>query len=93
MGLFFDWDPHKASLNERKHEVSFNEAATVFSDRQLLIMSDPDHSENEERFIAIGTSSKGRALLVVAQDISDDRLRLISAGKTTASERRDYEQR
>ena len=93
MELFFDWDPQKAVLNERKHGISFNEAATVFSDRQLLVMSDPKHLEDEERFLAIGMSSRQQLLLVVAKDLSDHRLRLISARKTTATERKSYEQR
>ena len=93
MELFFDWDPQKAVLNEKKHGVSFNEAATVFSDRQLLIMSDPKHSEDEERFLAIGISRRQQLLLVVARDLSDNRLRLISARKATAMERKSYEQR
>jgi uncharacterized DUF497 family protein len=93
MDLQFEWDPRKALLNEKKHGVSFNEAGTVFSDRQLLIMTDLAHSDDHDRFVAIGLSARGRLLLVVAKDVDDDQLRLISARRVTSAERTSYEQR
>ncbi|MFI0474072.1 BrnT family toxin [Halomonas sp. HMF6819] len=54
--LCFDWDPHKDTANRRKHGVSFQEAKTAFTDEFGRLISDPDHSENEDRFILLGTS-------------------------------------
>jgi uncharacterized DUF497 family protein len=59
-GLRFEWDGKKARSNFRKHGVSFDEASTLFSDPEELILPDPDHSEDEQRSISIGRSSKGR---------------------------------
>ena len=56
----FDWDPDKATSNLRKHGVSFDEAATVFADPLSITVPDPDHSQNEERFIIVGLSFSRR---------------------------------
>lgn len=56
----FEWDPGKAHDNLGKHDVSFDEAATVFRDSKALSIFDPDHSENEDRWITMGISEKGR---------------------------------
>jgi uncharacterized protein len=93
MDLLFEWSPQKALLNERKHGVSFSEAGTVFSDRQLLILPDSERTGDEGRFVPIGFSDKGRLLLVVAKDMADERLWLISARRPTNAERTNYEQR
>jgi uncharacterized protein len=53
-GLRFEWDPQKAALNLAKHGVSFDEAVTVFYDDAGLLIDDPDHSNEEERFILLG---------------------------------------
>ena len=56
MAYTFEWDPEKALLNERKHGVSFDEAATVFGDPLAVLMPDPDHSKLEERYLLLGLS-------------------------------------
>jgi len=63
--LRFEWDTKKASSNERKHGVTFDEAKSVFSDENALVIPDPDHSQAEDRFIILGMSSHDRALVVV----------------------------
>ena len=55
--ILFEWDENKNKLNRKKHSVSFEEAATVFYDEEALLISDPDHSENEDRFIILGMSA------------------------------------
>lgn len=86
----FAWSRTKAAANERKHGVSFREAITVFGDPISLTAFDPDHSDDEERFITLGTSAVGRLLVVVHAD-RDDFVRIISARKATRRERKDYE--
>jgi uncharacterized DUF497 family protein len=93
MKLFFEWDQRKAARNQTKHGVSFDEARSVFGDPLLLLISDPDHSEDEERFIAIGESREKRLLIVVASELNQDWIRLISARKATNTERSTYERR
>ena len=88
----FEWDPRKATLNRRKHGVSFHEAATVFGDPLALTYHDPDHSIAEQRFVTVGMSSAGR-LLIVAHADRGENIRIISARKTTLRERHDYEQK
>jgi uncharacterized DUF497 family protein len=89
--LFFEWDPVKAAANLRKHKVSFEDAQTVFSDERARLIDDPDHSEDEERFLLLGLSSSLR-LLVVAHCYrsTDTVIRIISARKATADEARHY---
>jgi len=85
------WDPEKAILNKRKHEVDFEEAATVFRDPLLMVQPDVEHSQEEERWLALGKSFRQLLLVVVHTD--DDRtIRLISARKAEPRERRRYEQ-
>ena len=86
----FEWDPDKAAANLKKHKVSFFEAATVFQDLDVVIESDPLHSEGEWRGIAIGYSTLSRVLLVVHTG-RGERTRLISARKATREERRKYD--
>ncbi|HEX6292199.1 MAG TPA: BrnT family toxin [Herpetosiphonaceae bacterium] len=74
----FAWDPNKAASNLAKQKVSFHEAATVFRDPLSITFDDPDHSEDEDRFIIIGTSAGGR-LLMVAHTDRGSRTRIISA--------------
>ena len=62
--IIFDWDENKNKTNIAKHGVDFNEASTVFYDENALIIDDPDHSEDEDRFILIGLSYKTRVLIV-----------------------------
>ena len=87
----FEWDPRKAAANLRKHAVSFAEAATVMSDHLSITFPDPDHSQGEERYITVGTSSRQR-LLIVAHTERGDRIRIISARELTRAEREAYEE-
>jgi uncharacterized DUF497 family protein len=88
----FEWDPDKAKQNRRKHRVSFHEAATVFGDSFSVTYPDPDHSTSERRFITVGMSSAGRVLIVAHVDRKEN-IRIISARKTTQSERNQYEEK
>ncbi len=92
--LQFDWDPRKDTANQRKHGVSFEEALTVFSDERALLIDDPDHSDDEDRFALLGLSASLRTLVVChcyreARDI----IRIITARKATRPERAEYEKR
>jgi uncharacterized DUF497 family protein len=87
----FEWDPAKAAANLKKHGVSFEEAVTVFADPLSLNMPDPSHSVDEQRFLLLGLSGRGR-LLVVAFGERGERTRIITARKATRRERHDYEE-
>ena len=87
----FEWDPNKARRNTKKHDVSFEEATTVFFDSLSATFDDPDHSVGEHRYITIGYSSRNR-LLVVAHGERGDVLRIISARPATAHERKRHEE-
>ena len=87
----FVWDENKAELNLRKHGVSFPEAATVFEDYDALRIYDPDHSEEEDRFIMLGMSSALRILVVChCYRENDGQIRIISARKATRKETATY---
>jgi uncharacterized DUF497 family protein len=86
----FTWDNQKAVRNLRKHGVSFEEAKTAFSDPRHDLFYDPDHSDDEDRYLLIGMSRRGR-LLVVCHTERGSFTRLISARLATSRERRDYE--
>ena len=89
--LRFEWDPKKASRNHSKHGVTFDEASTAFADDHALVIPDPDHSEDEDRFILLGLSSQLRLVVVVhCFREPDDVIRIISARKATRSESRQY---
>jgi len=87
----FEWDPEKAKSNLAKHRVSFEEAATVFFDYRAVTIFDPDHSEEEDRFITVGMSSHARILTVAHAD-REERIRIISARRATRRERSNYEE-
>jgi uncharacterized DUF497 family protein len=87
----FEWDPEKAQKNLQKHEVSFEEASSVFDDPMFIIVLDDEHSDDEERYITIGISNKIR-LLLVAHTERDNRIRMISARKATKHEEKFYEE-
>ena len=89
--LIFEWDPEKARENEQKHGVTFLEAPEVFDDDHSSSVLDPDHSEDEQRYLIFGGSKNGK-LLVVSYTERGDRVRLISARQMTPRERRAYEQ-
>ncbi len=91
MGYIFEWDPKKANSNARKHEVTFDEASTVFADPLALLMADPDHSIGEEPHLLLGMSNR-RRLVVVAFAERPPRTRLISARRATRQEQRQYEE-
>ena len=91
MPLEFEWDTRKAKGNRQKHGVSFEEASTVFSDSLATTIDDPVHSEDEDRFIILGESSR-RRLLVVSFTERETRIRIISARVATRRERKDYEE-
>jgi uncharacterized DUF497 family protein len=91
VGYTFEWDPIKAASNLRDHGVSFEDASTVFADPLAMLMADPDHSVDEERFVLLGESTQ-RKLLVVAFAERPPRTRLISAREATRHERRQYEE-
>jgi len=85
------WDPMKALFNKEKHGVEFEEAATVFRDPLLLVQPDLEHSQDEERWIALGKSAR-ELLLVVVHTENERTIRLISARRAEPRERRRYEQ-
>jgi len=86
----FEWDEDKAQSNLKKHGISFEEAATIFNDRRIATASDPDHSEDEERYVSLGMSVILR-LLTVIHTYRVPRIRLISARKATKAEKKNYE--
>jgi len=89
--LRFEWDPDKATLNFKKHGVSFDEARTVFFDERARLIDDPDHSDGEDRFILLGLSSAMRVVLVCHCLRGEDQLiRIISARKATPRESTSY---
>lgn len=90
--LRFEWDENKNEINKRKHKISFEEAKTVFYDDEALVIDDPDHSEEEERFIILGFSERANLLVVChCYRASETVIRIISARKATKSERNFYE--
>lgn len=91
MALEFEWDAGKAAENIRKHGVSFEEVLSVFTDILSVTIPDPDHSNQESRWLQLGMSGRGR-LLVVSFTERDGHLRIISARVATRSERHDYEE-
>ncbi len=91
MQTLFEWDRRKAETNFRKHGVSFEEAQMVFTDPLAITLPDPDHSDDEERFIDIGTSDN-QCVLVVGYTERGQRIRLIHARKATPGECKRYEE-
>lgn len=89
MALQFEWDASKSKANLRKHEISFEEAASVFLDPFSVTMADPDHSLGEDRYVDIGYSDRGRLLVVVYTD-RGTAIRVISCRKATPQEREYY---
>lgn len=88
----FEWDPNKNEINKQKHKISFEEAKTVFYDPEALVIADPDHSDEEDRFIILGLSTKANLLVVChCYRESDTVIRLISARKATKTESKYYE--
>lgn len=86
----FEWHLEKAHKNLSKHGVSFDEAATVFGDPLAVTIDDPDHSQEEQRFLTTGLSKRQR-LLIVAHTARESQVRIFSAREVTRSEREQYE--
>ena len=89
--MIIEWDAVKARKNLAKHEVSFDEASTVFGDPLSLTIPDPIHSHQEERFVTVGVTANLKTVVVVHVD-RGERIRIISARHATWRERRDYEE-
>ena len=91
MSIKFEWNRRKAQQNLRKHRVDFTEASTVFADTLSITIPDPDHSEDEERWVTIGLSNRQRWLVVVHTE-EEETIRIISARTADRLERRKYEE-
>ena len=89
-GLDFEWDDVKAAINERKHGVTFDEAAESFDDPWARVIDDPDHSDEEERFILMGMSLRMHVLTVCHCIRRGSTIRIISARRSTRNEERQY---
>lgn len=92
MGYRFEWDRGKAISNAHKHDVTFEEASTVFRDPLAFIFDDGNHSEDERREIIIGHSMGGRLAIVCFTERAAGIIRIISARPTTKKERENYEE-
>ncbi len=92
----FQWDPHKAEKNVRKHGISFELAVTVFDDPLHVSIVDPESSIKEERWVTIGCSMDRRVTLVVhtyrVLEGNEEVIRIISARRATRKEKKDYEE-
>ncbi len=89
--LRFEWDPAKAAANLKKHGIGFDEARSVFADERAKLIGDPDHSEDEDRFVLLGLSTSLRMLVVChCYRSKNNTIRIISARKATATESRIY---
>lgn len=92
--ICFEWDLAKNKANREKHGISFEEAESVFYDENALVRDDPDHSDEEDRFIILGFSSLANMLVVShCYREQDEVIRIISARKATKSERAQYQER
>jgi uncharacterized DUF497 family protein len=89
--LSFEWDERKNASNKKKHGISFEEAKSVFTDQFARLISDPDHSDDEDRFILLGTSIQSKLLVVCHCIRMNDSIRIISARKADKQEREIYE--
>ncbi len=90
-GLRFAWDQRKNKFNEKKHGVDFEEARTAFHDEHAILFNDPDHSEDEFRFLLLGLTFKLRIVVVChCYREGDQVIRIISARRADKSEEREY---
>ena len=89
-GIHFEWDERKSIENKRKHGVSFEEAETVFYDENAREFFDPDHSEDEDRFVILGVSVRLRVLVVCHCHRQGKSIRIISARRANHREEKDY---
>jgi uncharacterized DUF497 family protein len=91
MAYQFEWDESKNKLNLKNHGIDFNDAQTVFFDSEALLIDDPDHSEQEDRFLMLGISSSLRLMVVChCYREADGVIRIISARKAIKRERNQY---
>ena len=90
--MVFEWDEHKNQIKQRKYGISFEEVESVFDDLAAILFDDPEHSEEEERFLIIGMSNQ-RGICIVSHCYRgiDERIRIISARKATRTEQSIYE--
>lgn len=87
----FDWDENKNRINEKKHGITFHEASTVFFDEKAILFDDPQHSQEEDRFLLLGMSELANVCLVChCYRESDIVIRIISARKATKKEEQRY---
>ncbi len=87
----FEWDPNKASTNQRKHGVLFEEAVTVFFDEAAAVEDDPGHAQGENRLRVIGRAVTARVLVVVYTE-TENVIRIISARKASRTEEKTYDE-
>lgn len=96
MRYYFDWDPNKAKTNRKKHEISFEQASTIFLDPRMITVFNTEHSKGEDRWATMGIDSNGILLVVVHtfQQLDADccRIRIISARKATRKESKQYQE-
>ena len=91
VGLTFEWDDRQEGANLKKHGMSFEEARTAFYDENAIVFFDPDHSDDEDRFILLGLSFKPRVLVVChCFRETESIIRLVSARKADKSEEQEY---
>ena len=91
--MIYEWDIKKAAENLRRHGVSFDEGKTVFLDPLAETFDDPDHSDDERRWITLGLATSQRLLFVAHTDSGEDRVRIISARAATRREAHAYQER
>lgn len=91
MSIAFEWDASKASFNKKKHGISFDEAKSVFFDENAIVIHDPEHSDEEERFIILGLSTEANLLVVCHCFRHNEIIRIISARKATKKEMTQYQ--
>lgn len=96
MQFDFEWDPKKAGVNEKKHQVSFDRASSIFRDPNILSIPDEEHSDSEERWITIGLDENGVLLVIIhtflKSRMMSARIRIISARRATKKEAKVYEE-
>jgi uncharacterized DUF497 family protein len=87
----FEWDKNKAEKNQKKHDISFAEATTIFGDPLEITINDPINSKGEYRFLSIGKSTQGRLLVISYTERQENNIRIISARLATKQEKNYYE--
>ena len=89
----FEWDPVKDKTNNKKHGVAFSDAALIFADPNIMTIYDKEHSLEEERYLSLGRTPKGKVLLVShTHRMTDDveKVRIISARPADKDEEAVY---